>query len=269
MPYTLNDLRYLMRRLRDAETGCPWDIQQDFNSITSSTIEEAYEVVDAIENGERSQVREELGDLLFQIIFYSQLADEEGCFTLDDVIDGLTTKLIRRHPHVFPDGTLNSVRQEADVAVDVKAQWEAIKSQERQDKGLTALLADIPVRMPALTRAYKIQKRAASVGYDWPSLAPLFDTLIDELGELREAVASNSSAAITDELGDLLFTVVNISRHLKREPESVLRGANAKFVARINTAASLAQQKNVNLKDLSEVELDALWEQAKALLRTS
>lgn len=265
--YTLNDLRYLMRRLRDPETGCPWDIKQNFKSITASTIEEAYEVVDAIEHGDRGQVREELGDLLFQIIFYSQLADEEGGFTWDDVVDGLTAKLIRRHPHVFPEGKLSSVRKEVEVSVDVKAQWEALKAQERQEKGLTALLADIPLGMPALTRAYKIQKRAASAGFDWNTLPPLLGKLSEEIAELQDAIDSESAEAITEELGDLLFTVVNVARYLKREPESLLRSANAKFAQRIDVVTRLAQ--GANLKDLEEKELDALWEQAKVQLRKS
>jgi ATP diphosphatase len=254
-----------MRRLRDPVTGCPWDIKQNFKSITSSTIEEAYEVVDAIESGDREQIKEELGDLLFQIIFYCELAEEESSFDLDAVVDGITQKLIRRHPHVFPDGRLTSSAQSMNPAMDVKKQWEKIKSEERANKGLINPLDDIPLGLPALMRAFKMQKRAARVGLDWPSLSKVMDKLQEELGELKKAVAENHRSAIADELGDVLFSVVNIARHLDCEPESSLRQANAKFANRFRHVVEQAKTENIDLTELSPEQLDNLWINAKKM----
>lgn len=262
--YSLEDLRYLMRRLRDKETGCPWDIQQDFRSITASTIEEAYEVVDAIECGTKEEVKEELGDLLFQIIFYNQLAEEEGSFGLEDIIDTLTTKLIRRHPHVFPQGDLKAKHTTALTEDDIKGQWERIKAQERKHKKKPGLLDDIPAGLPAMTRAVKLQKRAASVNLDWPSAWAVFDKVDEEITELKEAVAAQDTSAIEEELGDVLFTVVNLARHLKVQPEGVLRAANQKFSARLESVQALGQQKGIDLSQASAKVLDDLWRQVKA-----
>ncbi|HEY7774435.1 MAG TPA: nucleoside triphosphate pyrophosphohydrolase [Marinagarivorans sp.] len=261
--YTLDDLRYLMRRLRAPESGCPWDLKQDFRSITAATIEEAYEVVDAIENGDREQVKEELGDLLFQIIFYSQLAQEEASFSWEQIVHTLTEKLVRRHPHVFPSGDLHAINSGDTGPTDVKAQWEAIKSEERAKKGLTQLLDDIPLGLPAMTRAYKLQKRAASIGYDWRALEPVFAKLDEEVMELKAAIDVGTPDAILDELGDVLFTVVNIARHLKAEPETALRRSNARFGQRINAVVKLAESQGRDLDALNDNELDELWRAAK------
>ncbi|WP_394201746.1 nucleoside triphosphate pyrophosphohydrolase [Marinagarivorans algicola] len=262
--YSLEDLRYLMQRLRDKETGCPWDIQQDFRSITASTIEEAYEVVDAIEYGSKEDVKEELGDLLFQIIFYNQLAEEEGSFGLEDIIHALTAKLIRRHPHVFPQGNLNAKRTTALTEDDIKAQWETIKAQERQQKKKPSLLDDIPVGLPAITRAVKLQKRATAVNLDWPSAWAVFDKVDEEITELKEAVAAQDACAIEQELGDVLFSVVNLARHLKVQPEGALRAANKKFSVRVEGVHALAKQKDIDLLQASAKVLDDLWRQVKA-----
>lgn len=265
MEYSLEDLRYLMRRLRDKETGCPWDIKQDFRSITASTIEEAYEVVDAIENGNKEDIKEELGDLLFQIIFYNQLAEEEGSFDLEGIIHKLTDKLIRRHPHVFPNGELTKSYTSGLTDEEIKRQWEAIKAQERQRKQKAQLLDDIPVGLPAMTRAVKIQKRAASINYDWRYAQAVFDKLDEEIAELKQAFTQDNASAIRDELGDVLFTVVNLARHLKVEPESALRLANQKFSTRIEAVCALAHRKGINLDQATEKELDSLWQQVKIL----
>ena len=181
--YGIEDLRYLMRRLRDPKSGCPWDLKQNFQSLTSHTIEEAYEVVDAIEQDDMSHLREELGDLLFQIIFYSQLAEEQSQFSFDDIISTITQKLIRRHPHVFPEGTIESSRVSlADTEiVEIKRVWEEIKRQERTDKGVGKTLDDIPLALPALNRALKLQKRAANVGFDWSDIKPVIEKINEEL----------------------------------------------------------------------------------------
>ena len=261
--YSLDDLRYLMRRLRDPETGCPWDIKQDFLSITPSTIEEAYEVVDAIEKGIPSDIKEELGDLLFQIIFYGQLAEEENHFAFGDVVQSLTEKLIRRHPHVFPDGTLQSTRTEPLDDIDVKAQWEKIKAQERKGKGKVGIFDDIPSGLPAITRAVKIQKRASRYQFDWSDIAPVIDKLQEELAELKEALQESDQQAIEDEMGDVLFTAVNLARHCNVEPEAALRRANHKFSRRFEYLIALADQRKITLRDTSLEVMESLWQEAK------
>ncbi len=231
--YTLNDLVYLMSRLRDPEKGCPWDQKQDYGSISHLTIEEAYEVVDAIEREDWEHLPEELGDLLFHIIFYAQLGKEHNHFSLDGVIDNLVKKLVRRHPHVFGP-TLYSEPEISDLDVQaVTQQWEVIKQAERASKGQKKIIDDIPVSMPALTRAVKVQKRAKSVGFDWPELGAVFDCLQSEVAELAEALASKDERAIADEMGDVFFTLVNLSRHLKCDPEKLVRQATAKFTRRL------------------------------------
>jgi ATP diphosphatase len=264
--YQLDDLLYLMARLRDPDGGCPWDLAQSYKTIAPSTIEEAYEVVDAIETEDFKQLREELGDFLFQVIFYSQLADEEGRFDFHDIVHGITDKLIRRHPHVFPGGQLKErfqgERTEADELA-IKAQWEELKQQEREEKGFSGVLADVPAAMPALSRAAKLQKRASRVGFDWPEVGPVFDKVSEELDELKEALQRNDQMAVQEELGDLLFSVVNLSRHVKADPETSLRGANAKFEARFGYIESALTQAGVSFEDATLEQLDQLWEQAK------
>lgn len=262
--YTLTDLLYLMERLRDPATGCPWDIAQDFRSITPSTIEEAYEVVDAIEQGDFTQLRDELGDLLFQVIFYAQLGREQGCFDFAQVVDGLTAKLIRRHPHVFKDGQLNALAVSSEVeSQDVKVRWELIKQQERENKGLRGVLADVPNALPAMSRAQKLQKRAAGVGFDFADTASVMARLQEELVELQESLNEADADAIEDELGDVFFSVVNLSRHLHLDGEKSLRRANLKFTQRFNWVEHYLQQQGLSWSTQTPAELDELWRLAK------
>lgn len=266
MAYSIDDLLYLMARLREPETGCPWDLKQSYASIAPSTLEEAYEVVDTIERGDYDHLQEELGDLLFQVIFYSQLAREEERFDFERIVDGLVTKLVRRHPHVFPEGDLTQrcSRSERDSAA-VKGRWEAIKQQERADKGVTGSLDDVPLNLPALSRAAKLQKRASGQGFDWPDAAGPLAKVREELIELEETLEADipeakARAAQTEELGDLLFSVTNLARHLNIDPEAALRGANRKFERRFRW---LEQAAPGELAQESSEALEALWHQAK------
>ncbi len=262
--YSLDDLMYLMQRLRDPEDGCPWDLDQDYSTIVPSTIEEAYEVADAIERQDIESLREELGDLLFQTVFYSQLAAEDGQFTLLEVISELVEKLVSRHPHVFPDGSLLSRRGDnLDSPAAVKTQWEEIKSAERARKGHTSVLDDVPLALPALLRAQKLQKRAARIGFDWgaDSEQGVFDKLDEEIGEVRQALVGDDPGDIEDELGDLLFTCVNLIRRLGFDSETALRRSSAKFEQRFRRLENRVGADA--LSRLSLDELDALWEKAK------
>jgi ATP diphosphatase len=261
--YGIEDLRYLMRRLRDPKSGCPWDLKQNFQSLTSHTIEEAYEVVDAIEQDDMSHLSEELGDLLFQIIFYSQLAEEQSQFSFDDIISTITQKLIRRHPHVFPEGTIESSRvslADAEI-VEIKRVWEEIKRQERTDKGVGKTLDDIPVALPALNRALKLQKRAANVGFDWSDIKPVIEKINEEVIELEVEIKRGDKVRMADELGDLLFSCVNLARHLKLDPETSLRGANQKFKRRFESMELLAGKTKI--EDHSADQLELLWGKVK------
>ena len=266
--YALEDLLYLMSRLREPVYGCPWDLAQSYQSIAPSTLEEAYEVVDAIEHGDRQQLREELGDWLFQVVFYSQLGREEQAFEFSDIVHDITSKLLRRHPHVFPEGTLESRidpnnRPEPETAnAGIKASWEKIKQHERQVKGHTSIMDDIPTAFPAAVRAVKLQKRAASIGFDWKDDAGVYDKLQEEISELQEAQHSQSKDAIEDELGDLLFTVINLARHLKVDPETALRKSNSKFEQRFRTM----ELQCTDFSGRTEQELEQYWQQAKATL---
>jgi ATP diphosphatase len=259
--YTIDDLLYLMARLRDPETGCPWDIIQDYASIAPSTLEEAYEVVDAIEKQDFVHLKEELGDLLFQVIFYSQLGKEDDRFEFAGVVSGLVAKLIRRHPHVFPDGTLHSrVVNRHTLPSDVKERWEAIKKQEREEKGAQGLLADVPLNLPSLSRAAKLQKRAASVGFDWDDVYGPIAKVREELMEVEAELDSGDDAALEEELGDLLFAVVNIARYQKIDPEQALRIANQKFERRFHYIEANAAKP---LAETSINEMNRLWDEAK------
>ena len=259
--YTIDDLLYLMARLRDPQAGCPWDIKQDYASIAPSTLEEAYEVVDAIERQDFGHLKEELGDLLFQVIFYSQLGKEEGRFEFASVVSDLVSKLMRRHPHVFPDGTLQSrVDNRHTLPVDVKARWEAIKQQERAEKGTLGVLDDVPLNLPSLSRAAKLQKRAAAVGFDWRDVHGPIAKVREELAEVEEALALQDQAAVAEELGDLLFSVVNISRYLKIDPEAALRAANRKFEQRFRY---IEQHCDQPLAETSIEIMNGLWDAAK------
>lgn len=267
MKYSLTDLQYLMQRLRDPDGGCPWDIAQDFKSITSSTVEEAYELVDAIFSDDQQQIKEELGDVLFQVVFYTQMAKENKWFNFDDVIDGLTKKLIRRHPHVFPDGDLNARISSEESQEAVKQQWESIKEQERKAKAQQRTLDDVPRALPALSRAQKMQKRASRVGFDWPETQSVFIKVREEIDELEQAVANNDTENIHEELGDLIFSLVNVARHLKVDAESAVSDCNRKFEQRFAYIEDSLSKQSLTPNQASLEQLDALWEQAKTALK--
>ena len=266
--YKLDDLLQLMARLRHPEHGCPWDLKQNYASIVPYTLEEAYEVADAIERGDFDHLPGELGDLLFQVVYYSQLAAEEGRFGFAEVVDGITAKLIRRHPHVFPDGDLYAApdAQKLEEAA-VKQRWEELKAEERAARAAApeqlSLLDDVPQALPALSRAAKLQKRAAQVGFDWPEALPVLDKVREELDEVLEAMSESDPQAIAEELGDLLFVVVNLARHLKVEPEAALRAANGKFERRFRFIEQALRDAGRPIENCSLDELDALWGEAK------
>ena len=269
--YQLTDLLYLMARLRDPDGGCPWDLQQDFASIVPHTLEEAYEVADAIEREDFAHLPSELGDLLFQVVYYSQLGDEQQLFDFSTVVHSITEKLVRRHPHVFADGQLYGAAQSSAVDTQqVTERWEEIKQQERAEQAepeqVVSVLADIPLNMPALSRALKIQKRASNIGFDWSSVPPVLDKVSEELEEVREAISSGEQAAISEELGDLLFATVNVARHLNINPETALRAANIKFSERLHFVERQAQEQGVAISDCTEAQLDAFWNLAKQAL---
>jgi ATP diphosphatase len=267
--YGLDDLLRIMERLRDPDTGCPWDLKQDFTSIVPSTIEECYELAEAIEHGDFDHVAEELGDVLFQVVFYGQLGREAGLFDFPGIVHTLADKLVRRHPHVFADGDIEGlVRGELDEQ-QVKEQWEAIKAEERLARDQAHALADVPTALPALPRAQKLQKRAARVGFDWDGPEGVLEKLDEELAELRAAVAAGEGAAIREELGDLLFTCVNLARQLKVDSETALRGANAKFEARFAAMEEAVQLDGRRLEELDAGALEERWAAAKAALAST
>ena len=266
--YQLNDLLHLMARLRDPQHGCPWDLQQDYASIVPHTLEEAYEVADAIESGDFDHLPGELGDLLFQVVYYSQLAKEEGRFEFDAVVDGITRKLLRRHPHVFPDGDLYGSPElpRLDEAA-IKQRWEEIKAEERAERSAAptqlSLLDDVPNALPALSRAAKLQKRTAQVGFDWPDALPVVDKVREELDEVLEAMSENDPEAIAEEVGDLLFVAVNLARHLNVDPENALRAANRKFERRFRFIEQALRESGRPIEHCDLDTLDALWGEAK------
>jgi nucleoside triphosphate diphosphatase len=253
----LERLRAIMARLRDPVTGCPWDVAQDFATIAPYTIEEAYEVADAIERQAWDELKGELGDLLFQSVFHARMAEEAGLFDLDDVATAIADKMIARHPHVFGD---ESNAKSADQQV---ADWESVKAAERAAKAKGGVLDDVALGLPALMRAEKLQKRAARVGFDWPDIAMVIDKIAEEARELAEARATLPQDKIAEEMGDLLFVMANLARHLKVDPEDALRRANTKFTRRFAfIEAELAKQsKRPDESDLAE--MDALWDSAK------
>ncbi len=266
--YQLDDLLHLMARLRDPQSGCPWDLKQTYATIVPHTLEEAYEVADAIERSDFEHLPGELGDLLFQVVYYSQLAAEEGRFEFAGVVDGITRKLLRRHPHVFADGDLYGTPgiKALDEAA-VKQRWEALKAQERAAKAAVpeqlSLLDDVPQALPALSRAVKLQKRMAQVGFDWPEALPVVDKVREELDEVLEAMSENDPHAIAEEVGDLLFVVTNLARHLKVDPESALRAANAKVERRFRFIEQTLREAQRPIENCTLDELDALWGEAK------
>jgi ATP diphosphatase len=262
--YELEDLLRIMQRLRDPETGCPWDLKQDFASIVPSTLEECYELAAAIEHGDFDHVAEELGDVLFQVVFYAQLGSERGLFDFPAIVHTLADKLVRRHPHVFAGGEIEGVlRGELDEQ-GVKAQWEAIKREERRARDQHHALADVPVALPALPRAQKLQKRAAQVGFDWEHPDDVLAKLEEEIAELRAAMAGDDAAAVEGEMGDVLFTCVNLARQLRLDAETSLRGASAKFERRFTAMEDAARAEGLSLDALDAAALEERWRAEKA-----
>lgn len=262
----IETLRTVMTCLRDPEYGCPWDLEQTPSTVAPHTLEEAYEVVDAIESGDTEHFKEELGDLLLQIIFYCQMAEEEKLFSFDEVADGIVGKLLRRHPHVFPDGTLGSFGKVSPLrnASEVEVRWEAIKTTEKSGSKSSGILGQVEKGLPSMTRARKLQKAAKKVGFDWPNIEPALDKIEEETQELREAINKGyPSSEIEEEFGDLLFASVNVSRFLKLDPEIALVRANRKFEARIHYMEDYIAKSNKDWNDYSLEELDLLWEKAK------
>jgi len=263
----------IMRNLRDSAHGCDWDRKQTLKTLTGYTLEEVYEVIDAVERDDAAQLRDELGDLLFQVVFYAQIANEQGLFDFNDVAAAISAKLLHRHPHVFPDGTLESFGSSA-LALDaqtVAIRWEEIKNLERQVKAarlpagaLPSVLDDVPAALPALERARKLQRRAGSLGFDWQDAAPVLARLRDEITELEAAIRMQDAVAMQDEFGDVLFSCVNLARHLEIDSESALRLANRKFEQRFRAMEALAQARSLTLSAMTLAELDALWDEVKS-----
>jgi ATP diphosphatase len=251
----------IMRALRDPETGCPWDIEQSFATIAPYTIEEAYEVADAIEREAWDELRGELGDLLFQSVFHAQMAEEAGLFTFHDVANQMCDKMIARHPHVFGDENRNKSAKQQTV------DWEAIKAAERAAKSETGALDGVAIGLPALLRAMKLQKRAARVGFDWPETTQVLDKITEEARELVEARETLTQHEVREEMGDLLFVMANLARHLDVDPEEALRHANAKFTRRFGGIERRLAAQGRTAEDASLEEMDALWEAEKAAER--
>jgi len=280
MNYSIDDLKVLMTRLRDPETGCPWDTKQTYRSIVPHTLEEAHEVADAIEREDYGNLKDELGDLLFQVIFYSQIGEEEGRFSFDAVVDNLVRKLVRRHPHVFPEGTLES-RIDPDNRPDeawIKESWERIKAEERAQKQAedspaaapTSRLDGIARALPGMVRAEKLQKRASRHGFDWPDVGPVFDKLHEEIDELKEAWQAAESGqgdhdAVEDELGDLLFVCVNLARFMKVNPEQAVGRTNHKFEARFRAIEQVLERDGRSFDAETLETLDEIWQSVKGV----
>ena len=259
----------IMAALRAPETGCPWDIEQDFSSIAPYTVEEAYEVADAIARGDLDDLREELGDLLLQVVYHARMAEEEGRFSFGDVVEAITAKMIRRHPHVFGDEKARSAGMAKGMWEKIKAEEKALKRQARIARGGDAeesgpgFLDGVPVALPALTRALKLQQKAAQVGFDWSEAAPILDKIAEEIGEMREAMAHADEAAIKDEFGDVLFALVNLGRHLKIDAEAALSGTNQKFRSRFHHVERALKESGGSLENATLEQMEALWQQAK------
>ena len=249
----------IMRALRDPNTGCPWDIEQDFASIAPYTIEEAYEVSDAIERQDWHDLKAELGDLLLQTVYHTQMASEEKLFDFDDVANAISDKMVARYPHVFGD---ENREKSADQQT---ADWEAIKAAERASKAKQGTLDDVALALPALMRAIKLQKRAARVGFDWPAIDQVLDKMLEEAHELNDAKSNLSQAEIEEEFGDLLFVMVNFGRHLKIDAEEALRSANAKFTRRVKHIERALAERGKTPEQSTLEEMDALWEAAKVI----
>lgn len=253
----------IMRRLRDPVGGCPWDLEQDFATIAPYTIEEAYEVADAIERGDMADLKGELGDLLFQSVYHAQMAAEAGKFTFQDVVRAISDKMVARHPHVFGD-------ESRDKSAEQQTRdWERLKAAERAASPAKGTLEGVALGLPALLRAVKLQNRAARVGFDWPSTDEVIDKLVEEAHELAEARATLTEAEITEEFGDLLFVMANLARHLRIDPEAALRAANAKFTRRFAAIEVALAARGKQPEDSDLAEMDALWNAAKAAEKTA
>lgn len=256
----LSRLLSIMAKLRDPKDGCPWDVQQTFETIAPYTIEEAYEVANAITRGNMGDLCDELGDLMFQAVFHARMAQEQGSFEFADVLSSINDKMVRRHPHVFADAKERNADEQT-------ASWEDQKAAERSAKGVDGLLSDVPVNLPGLTRAVKLQKRAARVGFDWTDAKQVLAKVAEEAGELTDAVNTKDKDQIEDEFGDLLFVLSNLSRHLKVDPEAAIRRANAKFTTRFSHIEKTVRDQGSSLDETSVDEMEALWNEAKAAER--
>jgi ATP diphosphatase len=244
----------IMARLRDRERGCPWDLEQDFDSIAPYTIEEAYEVADAIARRDLAGLRDELGDLLLQVVYHARMAEEAGAFAFEDVVRGIADKMVRRHPHVFGSDSRDKTAEEQTV------DWERLKAVER---GAASALDGVAAGLPALTRAVKLQNRAARVGFDWPDATAVLAKIAEETAELVEARDAGDTARLTEEYGDLMFVMANLARHLKLDPEAALRAANAKFTRRFHAIEAALAAQGRRPADSTLAEMDALWDAAK------
>lgn len=260
----------IMEALRTPHTGCPWDLEQDFASIAPYTIEEAYEVADAIARGDKVDLREELGDLLLQVVFHARIAQEEGSFDFGDVVEAVTSKMIRRHPHVF-GADAGAQRPETE---GVNSLWREIKAQEKADRAAAraaaglpdekkGLLGDVPLGFPALTRAVKLQAKASTVGFDWNDARLVLAKIREEIDEVDAALSDGDRAAVADEVGDLMFALANLARHLDVDPEAALRGTNDKFTRRFGYIEETLEARGKSLADSDLAEMDALWNEAK------
>jgi tetrapyrrole methylase family protein/MazG family protein/ATP diphosphatase len=256
----IEELLALMADLRTPGSGCPWDLEQNFRTIAPYTIEEAYEVADAIERNDLAELKNELGDLLFQTVFHARMAEEAGAFNFEDVARAITEKMKSRHPHVFGDA-------DARDAEEQTRQWEAQKAEERAAKGKAGLLDDVPVALPGLTRAVKLQRRAARIGFDWKNPRDVLDKISEETAELVEVIDSGNQDKIEDEFGDLLFGIANLSRHLNVDPEAALRRANEKFSRRFRHIEKRLGEEG-RMGEASLEEMEALWVEAKGIERS-
>lgn len=256
----MNELLQIMKKLRDPEHGCPWDVEQDFASIAPYTVEEAYEVADAIERNDLVNLRDELGDLLLQVVFHAQMADEQGAFDFADVVSGISAKLVRRHPGVFADEQVNSAREQSDT-------WDRIKAEERQAAGEQSVLDGVPRGMAELQRSVKLQKRAGEVGFEWPDPEPVLEKIDEELEEIRDAMLHGGRDEITDELGDLLFVAANLARQMDIDPAAALRHANHKFEQRFRAMEVVAGGPDA-LRAMPLDDMEQIWQRVKKELRT-
>ena len=252
----LTELIATFKSLRDPKNGCAWDREQTFKSIASCSIEEAYEVADAIEREDFQALKSELGDLLFQVVFHAEMADEEGLFNLTDVIAELNDKLVRRHPHVFSDKSAITASESLTI-------WEDIKAEERKNLKYDSLMDDVPRNLPSLTRAKKLQKRAARVGFDWPSSREVMAKIQEEIQELEIEHKADNRKNISEEIGDILFTLVNLTRHFNLDPEDIMRKSNLKFENRFRAMENYAKDNNIALDKMSLEELEEIWQQIK------